>query len=70
VIEKGGVPVRLKEMFVDPPAQIVPPPDTEPDGETETGMSRESLALHVPRVEVTATVTGSEVPANDREFVP
>ena len=57
-------------MFVDPPAQIVPPPETEPDGGTENGIARESLALHVPRVASTATVTGSEVPTNDREFVP
>ena len=70
VIEKGAVPTRLKEMDVEPPSQIVPPPDTEPDGETETGMARESLALHVPRVASTATVTGSEVPTNEREFVP
>ncbi len=70
VIEKGGLPVRSKEMSVDPPAQIVPPPDTEPDGELETGIARESLALHAPSVASTATVTGSDVPTNERELVP
>jgi hypothetical protein len=67
---KGGAPVRSNETVAASPAQTVPPPATVAEGGRETGIAREALALHVPAVATTATVTGSVEPVNVMALVP
>ncbi len=66
VSENGAVPVRVTWTVPSRPEQIVPPPETTPDGGGVTETTRVELAVQVVgRVTVTPRVTAGPVGVNE-----